>query len=256
MTASHILVVFFTVLLVSGIFSMFGKGGGSLYTPVFVMLGVGLGTAITTALFLNFVTALVATVVFWRNKLVDLKFSSLFLPGTIVGSLIGAALSSHAPKGMILGIFSAFLYAAGIWMVISAKTKESGETRPVSWKTIALITLFSFFVGVLSSLIGVGGGLVIFPFLVLYMKYGAQKAAGANSFIVMISSIVGTGGHYAAAGSFDYRMIIIASVACIIGSAVGSHVTVKAHPAFVKVAFAFIMWFFATQIAYQLLRNL
>ena len=251
MTTSFMIIAFITILVISGVFSMFGKGGGSLYTPVLVMLGLSVGPAIATALFLNLVTALVATIVFWRNKLVDFKFCFRFLPGTILGSLIGALLSSRAPKDLLLGIFSAFLYGVGILMIVAAKGKAAQATRGLSWKTSVLITVFSFGVGVLSSLIGVGGGLIIFPFLVLYMHYGAQKAAGANSFIVTVSSLVGTAGHFALE-HVDYRLIAITSVACIIGSAIGSHVTVKASPAFVKVAFAFIMWFFATQIALKL----
>jgi uncharacterized membrane protein YfcA len=84
------------------------------------------------------------------------------------------------------------------------------------------------------------------------MKYDARKAAGANSFIVTVSSLVGTAGHFAL-GHPDFAFIALTTLACIIGSYVGSHVTVKASPSFVKVAFAFIMWFFATQIALRLL---
>jgi hypothetical protein len=246
------LIAFVTILLISGVFSMFGKGGGSLYTPVLVMLGLAVGAAISTALFLNLVTALVATIVFARNKMVDFKFCFLFLPGTVAGSLLGALLSSRAPRDLLLGIFSVFLYAAGILMIVSATKKSDEEVLAITRKLAVIVVVFSFAVGVLSSLIGVGGGLVIFPFLVLTMKYPAQKAAGANSFIVTISSLVGTVGHFAL-GPVDYRLIAVTSVACIIGSAIGSHVTVKASPGFVKVAFAFIMWFFATQIALKLL---
>ena len=246
------LIAFVTILVISGVFSMFGKGGGSLYTPVLIMLGLAVGAAISTALFLNLVTALVATIVFARNKMVDFRFCFLFLPGTVAGSLLGAVLSSRAPKDLLLGIFAVFLYGAGILMIVSA-TKKSGEVvLGITRKLAVVIVVFSFAVGVLSSLIGVGGGLVIFPFLVLLMKYPAQKAAGANSFIVTISSLVGTVGHFAL-GPVDYRLIAVTSVACIIGSAIGAHVTVKASPGFVKVAFAFIMWFFATQIALKLL---
>ena len=252
MTTTSLAVAFATVLAVSGIFSMFGKGGGSLYTPVLLMLGLNVNAAISTALFLNLVTALVATVVFARNKLVDFKFCSLFLPGTVVGSLVGALLSSYSPKGVLLGIFAVFLTGAGFLMVFSARKKASQATLRVTGGVAALVTVFSFAVGVLSSLIGVGGGLVIFPFLVLYMKYGARKAAGANSLIVTVSSLVGTIGHFAL-GPVDYQLIAIASTACIIGAAIGSYATVKAAPAFVKVAFAFIMWFFAGQIFLQLL---
>jgi uncharacterized protein len=251
-STTFMLVAFVTILLISGVFSMFGKGGGSLYTPVLVMLGLGVGAAISTALFLNLVTALVATIVFARNKMVDFKFCFLFLPGTVAGSLLGAVLSSRAPRDLLLGIFSAFLYGAGVLMIVFAKKKSDEVVQRITGKLGALIVVFSFAVGVLSSLIGVGGGLVIFPFLVLYMKYPAQQAAGANSFIVTISSLVGTIGHFAL-GPVDYRLIAVTSVACVIGSAIGSHVTVKASPGFVKVAFAFIMWFFATQIALKLL---
>ena len=247
-----VLIAFFAVLAVSVVFSMFGKGGGSLYTPVLVMLGWGVGASISTALFLNLVTALVATVVFSRNRLVDFKFCSIFLPGTIAGSILGALLSSRAPKDLLLGIFSAFLFGMGILMLLSGKGDARQPVKRLSPGLGAVIVVFSFAVGVLSSLIGVGGGLMIFPFLVLYMQYPPQKAAGANSLIVTVSSIVGSAGHFAV-GPIEYSLIGVTAVAAAVGSAIGSHVTVKASPSFVKVAFAFIMWFFATEIALNLL---
>lgn len=247
-----VLIAFFAVLVVSVVFSMFGKGGGSLYTPVLVMLGWAVGASISTALFLNLVTALVATAVFSRNRLVDFKFCSIFLPGTIVGSILGALLSSRAPKELLLGIFSAFLFGVGILMILSGKGDAGQPTRRLSPGLGVVIVLFSFAVGVLSSLIGVGGGLIIFPFLVLYMNYPAQKAAGANSLIVTVSSIIGSAGHFAV-GPIEYLLIGVTAVAAAIGSAIGSHVTVKANPSFVKVAFAFIMWFFSAEIALNLL---
>jgi hypothetical protein len=125
--------------------------------------------------------------------------------------------------------------------------------KPLSWSLRALIAGFSFAVGVLSSLIGVGGGLVIFPFLVLYVGYSAQKAAGANALIVTVSSLVGSAGHFAV-GHIECMLIGVTAIAAAAGSAVGSHVTVKASPAFVKVAFACIMWFFAAQIVLHLLK--
>jgi len=248
-----ILIAFFVMLVISGVFSMFGKGGGSLYTPVLVMLGWEVGKAISTAIFLNFVTALVATFVFMRNRLVDFKFSLIFIPGTIVGSILGAMLSSRAPKDVLLGIFAVFLFGVGILMV-STKGETKQPVRSISLGIGAGIVAFSFAVGVLSSLIGVGGGLIIFPFLVLYMKYPAQKAAGANSFIVTISSIVGTIGHFTIGQHIEYLLIGVTTVAVIIGSAIGSHITVKASPSFVKVAFAVIMWFFAIEISLHLLK--
>jgi len=248
-----VLLAFCVVLLVSVVFSMFGKGGGSLYTPVLVMLGWDLSTAIPTALFLNLVTALVATVVFARSRLVDFKFSSFFLPGTIAGSILGALLSSRAPKDLLLGLFSVFLLGAGILMIRSNKGEAGQQLKRLTPGLVAVVVAFSFAVGVLSSLIGVGGGLVIFPFLVLYLKYPAQQAAGANAYIVAVSSLVGSLSHLSV-GHVDQVLIGTTAIAAAIGAAVGSNITVKASPRFVKVAFAFIMWFFSGEIALHLLK--
>jgi hypothetical protein len=248
-----VFLAFLVVLVVSAVFSMFGKGGGSIYTPVLVMLGWELTTSISTALFLNLVTALVATVVFARNRLVDFKSSSVFLPGTIAGSILGALLSSRAPKDVLLGLFSVFLLGAGILMIRSSEGEADQQAKRLSGRLAAVVVLFSFAVGVLSSLIGVGGGLVIFPFLVLYLKYHAQRAAGANAYIVTVSSLVGSLGHLSV-GHVDYPLIGITAIAAAIGSSIGSHVTVKASPKFVKVAFAIIMWVFSGQIALHLLK--
>ena len=249
------IIPFFAVLVISSIFSMFGKGGGSLYTPVLVMLGLGVKTVIPTSLFLNLVTALVATVVFARNKLVDFKFSSIFLPGTVVGSLLGALLSSRAPISLLLGIFAAFLAVVGAIMIFTGKGKKKQqpeESRVKGPRAVTIVVLFSFGVGVLSSLIGVGGGLIIFPFLVLYIGYNAQKAAGANSYIVTVSSIVGSLSHMAL-GDMNYLLLGMTIPAVIIGSAIGSYVTVKASPKFVTAAFGCILWFFSGEIALHLM---
>lgn len=248
---TSIIIAFFIVLLVSGVFSMFGKGGGSLYTPVLVMLGMAVGPSISTAIFLNLVTAAVATIVFHRNKLVDYRFCLVFLPGTVAGSYLGALLSHMAPKSLLLGIFAAFLVVAGLLMVFTPKEKPGQQVRKLTPAMVALIIAFSFVVGVFSSLIGVGGGLIIFPFLVLYLKYGARMAAGANSLIVAVSSLIGTIGHFSM-GLVDLRFLASVTLACILGSLIGSHVTVKANPGFVKIAFAIIMWFFAIQITLKL----
>ena len=251
MEITSLVIAFFAILAISAVFSMFGKGGALLCIPVLVTLGMAVGPAISTALFLNLVTALTATVVSQRNKLVEFRFCLVFLPGAVLGSLLGAVLSSMAPKNLLLGTFSAFLCITGLLLFICGKQRAGQQAKKLTAGMIGLITLFSLGAGVLSSVIGVGGGLISFPFLVLYTKYGAQMAAGANSLIVTVSALVGTIGHFAL-GHMEIRFLAVATLACALGSTVRSHVTVKASPGFVRVAFACIMWWFATQIAMRL----
>ena len=141
-------VPFVVVLIVSVVFSMFGKGGGPLYTPVLVMIGWDVGVSISTALFLNLVTALVATIVFARNRLVDFRFCAVFLPGTIAGSILGAVLSGRAPKDLLLWLFAAFLVVAGVLMIRSGKGEARQPVTPLTWRLGALIAGFSSGVGV------------------------------------------------------------------------------------------------------------
>lgn len=251
MSYGSLLAAFVAILVISLVFSMFGRGGGSLYTPVLVMLGMDVRTAISTAMFLNLVTAATAMLVFHRQKLVDYRFCAIFVPGTIAGSILGAMVSSKAPRELLLGIFAVFLYVVGGLLVVFSRKKSYGNVRSMNMRLLMLVTVFSFGVGFLASLLGVGGGLIIFPFLVLYMRYNPQMAAGANSLIVTVSSLVGLVGH-AAFGHLDVRFLAITAAACVMGSAVGATLTVKASPTFVTVAFAGIMWFFATQIVLSL----
>ena len=64
-----------SVFLVSLIFSMFGQGGGSLYTPILVLLGYATLVSVSASLVLNLITALFATLVYFRSKLVDLRLA-------------------------------------------------------------------------------------------------------------------------------------------------------------------------------------
>lgn len=252
MSGSSLVIAFVLILVISAVFSLFGKGGGSLYTPVLLLLGVALQLAIPTALFLSLVTAVTATIVFHRASLIDYQLAFAFLPGTVTGSLMGSALSTLTPRSFLLVLFSAFLYTAGLLLFLSGKQKALHPAkREPRGRTLAWITLFSSAVGLLSSLLGVGGGLLIFPFLVIYMRHEPQIAAGTNALIVTVSSLAGFLGHLTFR-QLDIRLLAVTSIACMLGSMVGSHVTVKASGGFLKVAFAILMWLFATHMAFDL----
>ena len=65
-----------------------------------------------------------------------------------------------------------------------------------------LIVVFSFFVGIVSGLLGVGGGILIVPFLIFLCRYPTKNSTGVVSFIVIFSSLFGIFGHLTS-GGFD-----------------------------------------------------
>ena len=165
-------------------------------------------------------TALVATANFARNKLVDFKCYSIFLPGTIVVSLLGALFSSRVPMNLLLGIFIRLPRLCGAIMIFTGKGEETRVSREPIEGMAGDHGRQPFFVGVgvLSRLIGVGGGLIIFPFLVLYLGYNPRRRLATNAYIVIFAPSCGSLGHMAV-GQLNYLLSLVTAVAVAIGSA-------------------------------------
>ena len=90
------------------------------------------------------------------------------------------------------------------------------EKPPKSFSTAmyALIAFFGFAVGVISGLLGVGGGILIVPFMVYVCKYPTKFAAGASHLIISFSALAGIIGH-AASHRLDIPLILITGVAVL-----------------------------------------
>jgi len=250
-----LLAAIISVFVIALVFSMFGQGGGSLYTPVFFLLGYATLISISTSLVLNLVTALSATLIYYRNKMVDLKLALAFIPGICIGALIGGASTKYVDSNLLMWAFAVFLIGAGGRMVYTywERSKET-EACPIKLTTrlFALITAFSFAVGIMSGLLGVGGGIVIVPFLIFLCKHPTKGAAGTAAFVVIFSSIFGVIGH-SAVGHLDTGLILATIVAVFVGAQIGAHYMVKAKSEMIKVGFGLIMWLFAVQLVLKLL---
>jgi len=250
-----LLAAIISVFLISLIFSMFGQGGGSLYTPLLFLLGYATLVSISTSLVLNLVTALSATLIYYRNKMVDLKLSSAFVPGICVGSLIGGASAEYVDSNLLMWAFVIFLIGAGGRMVYTYwETNREAESCPLklTHRMLTVIVVFSFAVGILSGLLGVGGGIVIVPFLIFLCNHPTKGAAGTAAFVVIFSSIFGVIGH-SAVGHLDTGLILATLVAVFVGAQIGARSMVKAKSEMIKVGFGLIMWLFAVQLVLKLL---
>ena len=250
-----LLVAIISVFLIALVFSMFGQGGGSLYTPMLFLLGYATLVSISTSLVLNLVTALSATLIYYRNKLVDLKLSSAFVPGICIGSLIGGASAEYVDSKLLMWIFVVFLIGAGGRMVYTYWERNREDVScplKLTHRILAIIVVFSFAVGILSGLLGVGGGIVIVPFLIFLCKHPTKGAAGTAAFVVIFSSIFGVIGH-SAVGHLDTGLILATVVAVFVGAQIGARFMVKAKSEMIKVWFGLIMWLFAVQLVLKLL---
>jgi hypothetical protein len=252
-----LLFVIIGAFVIAFVFSMFGQGGGSVYTPVLLLFGYAVLLSVSTSLVLNLITSVSAGYVFYRHKMIDIKRSLLFVPGIIAGSLTGSVVDNlHiVSTTFLLWLFVAFLIVAGARMVYSFREKGKGEGEPpktFSKRMYALIIIVSFFVGMLSSMLGVGGGIIIVPFMTYICKYPTRWAAGASHLIISFSALFGVIGH-SAFGNIDLPLVLATGGAVLIGGNLGGRIGVRMKSNMMKVGVGIIMWVLAVMLLMKLL---
>jgi len=237
------------------IFSMFGQGGGSVYSPLLLTLGFAILLSTSTSLVLNLITSLSAGYIFYKKKMIDYKTSLIFAPGISLGAFAGGALSKSFDTTVLLWLFVAFLVGVGARMIYSYWEKgKIEENKPLQLSTgkIVLIAVFGAAVGFLAGLLGVGGGIFVVPFMVYILKSPTKIAAGSSHLIISFSALAGILGH-ATSHKFDLPLILVTGIAVLIGGNLGARVSMKINTKMIKAGLGLIMWAFAIQILVKLL---
>jgi uncharacterized protein len=244
------------VFVIAFVFSMFGQGGGSVYSPLLILLGYSVLLSTSTSLALNLITSVSAGYVFYRNKMIDIKTSLMFAPGISIGAFMGGALARFVNTKVLLWLFVFFLVALGARMLYTYWEKGKVEEAPpkcLSTGMYTLIAVFGFAVGIISGLLGVGGGILVVPFMVYVCKYPTKFAAGASHLIISFSALAGIIGH-AASHRLNIPLILITGVAVLIGGNLGARVSMKVHTKMIKAGLGLLMWALAAQILVKLLK--
>lgn len=251
---SALLTAVFFAFLIAFIFSMFGQGGGSIYSPLLILLGYPILLSTSTSLVLNLITSVSAGYIFYRKKMIDFKTSLIFAPGISIGAFAGGALSKSVNTTFLLWLFVFFLVSVGARLVYSYWEKGKMEEKPpesLSTAMYALIAVFGFIVGFIAGLLGVGGGIFIVPFMVYVCKYPTKFAAGASHLIISFSALAGIIGH-ATSHQLDIRLIVVTGLAVLIGGNLGARVSMNFKTQTIKAGLGLIMWAFAAQILVKL----
>jgi hypothetical protein len=241
--------------VIAFIFSMFGQGGGSVFSPLLILLGYEVLLSTSTSLVLNLITSVSAGYIFYRNKMIDFKTSFIFVPGISVGAFIGGALSKSVNTTILLWLFVFLLFGLGARMVYTyweRRTVKEERPRSFSAAMYALIAFFGFAVGVISGLLGVGGGIFIVPFMVYVCKYPTKFAAGSSHLIISFSALSGIVGH-AAVHSLDIPLIAVTGVAVLIGGNVGARVSMRFKSQMIRAGLGLLMWALAAELLVKLL---
>ena len=245
------------------VLGLFGSGGSIIALPALMyLLHVEPKSAIAMSLGVVGVTATLSAIDHWRRGNVDVRVALVFGVFGVAGTFAGARLGLLTPVVIQLGLFALVMYAAAWRMLKPAKVSApaAGEVVITGGGTAALGGCHDFFspcmtriavhgigVGVLTGLVGVGGGFLIVPALVLLSGIPMKQAVGTSLAIVAAKSYAGFLG-YMGGVPVDYALMGAFTAVTVIGSFVGTRLAGRISQAALKKAFAIFLLFVATYI--------
>jgi len=238
------------VFLFSGLMAMAGLGTAFLFVPLFYYLGIPLAEATPTALLLNVVSLLFATISYWRARLVNFRVGLPVLVVAVALSPFGARLTPHVDKNLLLGLFAGFLVFAGSMMLFY---RPKARTHPLSRGVeITAGTAVGSVAGFLGGLLGVGGGNFVVPVLT-WMGLGAKVAAATTALVVVFSSLSGFLGHVTL-GGLNPLFLAITAVMAAAGSMIGAHLMkTRLSAPQLKRLIGVLLWLIAGKMIYDLI---
>jgi uncharacterized protein len=218
----------FTTLLMISIFSasfiltMVGLGGGLVFSPLFVLLGFPISTAVSASLFLNGIAAFSAGITYYRKKMIDIKTALPLLVSSSLAAPVGAMLTGIINQRIFSGIMAVVLLLAAIRMIFSGKPEQDKQQISTQGNLIGA-GIIGIAVGIMAGLLGIGGGVFIVPLLIFGLKMPMKKAAATSIFIVVFSSFSGFVAHVSLTGT-DWPFILLAAVFSFAGGQFGSRI--------------------------------
>jgi hypothetical protein len=214
------LILGYTLALLIGLsLGLLGGGGSILTVPVLIyVLGYGVKTAVPMSLVVVGVTSLVGV---WRHRrdgTLNLKTALAFGPPAIVGALLGARLGVRADPRVQLTLFAVVMLVAAISMFFR-RTQATDEHRPLA--RLPLIVLVGGSVGLLTGFVGVGGGFVYVPALVLLGGLTMKEAVGTSLALIAMSCASGLvmyQGHFV----LDWAAVGLFTALALVGVVIGA----------------------------------
>lgn len=210
------LTYFSLTLFLSAIFSIAGLGAAIALVPGLNMAGLSFDLARSAGLFVNSVTTITTSILNLKKKLFDFDFVAPLVMSSVIFAFIGAKVSFWVDTEIVKTLFAYTLIAVASMILFFKKPtrQESRHNR--------LILLFSGSIGGLfSGFLGIGGGSIISPILLLF-GYDAKKIAIGISFVIPFSSIVAFLS-YAKHIELDYLLLAVVAVAAYLGGMIGNY---------------------------------
>ncbi len=225
-------------------------GGGSILTVPILVYILKMDPKLSIALSLAIVgsTSLIGSIGHYKKGNIHLKIAMVFGPIAMIGTFLGAKVAGYISAEIQLLFFAIIMLIASFFMFKGRKENES--TKEIQNYNYPLILTQALFVGMITGIVGVGGGFMIVPALVLLSGIPMKKAVGTSLFIISLNSLSGFLGYinqFTIPWSFLSVFILFTATGIIIGSFIVDYVSA----AKLKKIFAIFLVIMGTIIIYK-----
>ena len=181
-------------VLIGAALGLLGGGGSVLTVPIFVyVLGFGPKEAIAMSLAVVALTSAFGAASHWRAGAVNVPIAMVFGAVAMMGTFLGVRLASFVPGTTQLLIFAVVMMAAAMFMLRERQSRDEHTSQTTSEQplvSVLRVVPAGLLVGTLTGIVGVGGGFLIVPALVL-MRMSIREAVGTSLAVITGTCIVG-----------------------------------------------------------------
>ena len=212
----NVLLIILLGIMVGGLTGLFGVGGGFLMTPLLIFLGIPPTVAVGTEAPHVLASSLSGAIAHWRRKNVDIKMGIFLLAGGIAGSIVGVNLFKILREFGQIDVIIQLLFLFFLGFIGLTMLFESARTTIKKYRTTSLIRtklhqhswihglpfkmrfhrsklyistippiIIGFFVGILSAMMGVGGGFIMIPAMVYILGMSTNVVVGTSLFQII-----------------------------------------------------------------------
>jgi len=232
--------------------TLVGAGGGFLLMPLLLLLYPGLSSELLTTISLAMVcgNAISGSIAYARMGRTDYKSGLIFAAAGVPGAVVGAIAIGYIPRRLFDGVFGVVLIAASIFLMLRPVLKTVNSDPPGS-RTLRVITeadgtshsysyrvavgvAMAMGIGFLSSLLGLGGGIIHVPAMVHFLNFPVHVATATSHLVLAIMTLAGTMVHvFTGAFAEGLDRIIPLTAGAIVGAQLGARLSRRVRGAWI-----------------------
>ncbi len=240
--------------MVAGFLSgMFGVGGGILIVPALVaVLRMPQRLAHGTSLAAVLPIAVSSLAGYWSDDKIDWPVAAWLAVGAVAGAILGTKLLNILPHRALGLAFASLMLATALRLGLDNSTAAGRSDLTSGW-AIGLV-LFGVVTGILSGLLGVGGGVIMVPFMVVLLGVPAAVARGTSLAVVVPTAVMGTWRNRKRRNA-DLPVAAVVGIAGVASAFVGSQISIGLSDTTSNTLFAGLLAVIGLRLMLQLRRT-